>query len=68
MHPQILLRRHDFLRLKLYALHESKHKLVGWGKCIDVDPIPEPSTVTLALVRLPALAWAMRKRSRPSLS
>jgi hypothetical protein len=35
--------------------------------CIDVYPIPEPSTVTLALVGLPALAWAMGKRERPSL-
>ena len=35
---------------------------------IEIVPaIPEPSTVALALAGLPALAWAMRKHSRPSL-
>jgi len=29
--------------------------------------VPEPPTVALALAGLPALAWAMRKHSRPSL-
>jgi len=37
----------------------------GW--MLVVPEIPEPSTVALALVGLPALAWAMRKRERPSL-
>jgi hypothetical protein len=37
----------------------------GW--MLVVPEIPEPSTVALALAGLPALAWAMRKRERPSL-
>ena len=31
------LRDNDFLRLKLYALDESKHELVGWGVFL-LDP------------------------------